>query len=87
MNNRLQPDRYIPENPDAEDEGYERARQRELDEEMVQQALRRESEDRAVADAMKWLGISDKTAEDTLRTLYRFGFMDGAMRAAREVLA
>lgn len=79
---RLQPDRFREPNPDASDEGYDRARQREIDDEMTRAELRKQAEDRAIASAMKLLGLQGEVADSALRTLYRFGVMDGALRVA-----
>lgn len=83
----MQPERIREPNPDAEDEGYDRARQQKLDDEMVRDELRKKAEDRAVADAMKILALNGEMAESALRTLYKFGVMDGALRVAGEVRA
>lgn len=77
---RLQPLRERHVNPDAEDEGYDRIRQRELDEQIARDEARQAAEDKAVASAAKVIGVTGGAAETALRTLYRFGVMDGLLR-------
>lgn len=82
----LQPPHLLERERRNEDDAYDEARQRELEEEMIRDELRQEAEDRAVAAAVIILGVSGETASAALHVLYRLGVMDGVLRASREAM-
>ena len=84
MRERLQPEREIEPNPDAEDEAHDAGVQHDLDEETARDELRAEAKAKAIATAAALLGVSGDTALATLGVLYELGHMDGTLRAARE---
>ena len=77
---RLQPDhRSYEPNPDAEDEAYERKRQREVDEETEREMAERRLEDLLMSAIRMARVSSDETAMNAVRFVYLQGRIDALL--------